>query len=193
VACPASDAVLQVPQQQCFKSDMPGGSFGNQPPFLCGPGQNASLVMSPIVKTLSISNKTPLAPALTTPAEPACEPCATQQPPGGEGRKPRIWALALGTAAIWHLDPAIAQMAEMVAVIACTDNKSLAKDAIAQMRTTADSLRSRIEPLPASALTKVVRRAEAACGAVLDKGVRVREVQASWDSFVACMKARRGA
>lgn len=142
------------------------------------------------MKTPFITNPT-LAQPLAVSAGLVREPCVTPQPPSEHGRKPRIWALALGTAAIWHIDPAIAEMAEMVAVIACTGNKSLAKDAITKMRTTADSLRSRIAPLPASALTKVVRRAEAACGAVLDKGVRVREVEASWDSFVACIKTRR--
>lgn len=107
-------------------------------------------------------------------------------------RHRRIWALALGTtAALWQLDPALTEMAEMITLIACASNKSVAKDAIAQMRVKAGQLRTRIEPLQASALTKVVRRAEAACGAVLDKGVRVREVQASWDHFMACVGARQ--
>lgn len=107
-------------------------------------------------------------------------------------RHRRIWALALGTtAAIWQLDPALTEMAEMVTLIACAGNKSMAKDAIMQLRTKAGQLRTRIEPLQASALTKVVRRAEAACGAVLDKGVRVKEVQASWDHFMACVRARQ--
>lgn len=106
------------------------------------------------------------------------------------GRSRRIWALALGTtAAIWQLDPALGEMAEMVSVIACAGNKSLAKDAILQMRSKAGELRAQIAPLPASALAKVVRRAEAACGAVLDKGVRVKEVQTSWDHFLSCVQA----
>lgn len=104
-------------------------------------------------------------------------------------RNKRMWALALGTAALWNLDPAFGEMAEMIGMIACAGNKTLAKDAITQMRSKADSLRAQIPPLPASALTKVVRRAEAACGAVLDKGVRVKEVQASWDHFIACVRA----
>ena len=82
-------------------------------------------------------------------------------------------------------------MANMVAATACAGNKSMAKDAIAQMRAQADELRARIAPLPASALAKVVRRAEAACGAVLDKGVRVREVQDSWNLFETCVRAPR--
>lgn len=145
------------------------------------------------VKITSISISTPIVQAAADSAGASSVAPATQQTSGEEGRKSRTWAIALGTAAIWHIDPAIAEMAEMVAMIACTGNKSLAKEPIAQMRATAESLRSRIPPLPASALAKVVRRAEAACGAVLDKGVRVREVEASWDSFVACIKARRGA
>ena len=104
-------------------------------------------------------------------------------------RRRRIWALALGTAALWQLDPAFIELADMVAFIACANNKTLAKDAILKMRSQAESLRATIAPLPASALSKVVRRAEAACGAVLDKGVRVREVQSSWDMFETCVKA----
>ena len=104
-------------------------------------------------------------------------------------RNKRMWALALGTAAVWHLDPALGEMAEMIGMIACAGNKTLAKDAITEMRSKADSLRAQIPPLPASALSKVVRRAEAACGAVLDKGVRMREVQASWDQFLTCVRA----
>ena len=106
-------------------------------------------------------------------------------------RQRRVWALALGTAALWQLDPAFVEMANMVAATACAGNKSMAKDAIAQMRAHADELRARIAPLPASALAKVVRRAEAACGAVLDKGVRVREVQDSWNLFETCVQAPR--
>lgn len=106
-------------------------------------------------------------------------------------RQRRVWALALGTAALWQLDPAFVEMANMVAATACAGNKSIAKDAIAQMRAQADELRARIAPLPASALAKVVRRAEAACGAVLDKGVRVREVQDSWNLFETCVRAPR--
>lgn len=104
-------------------------------------------------------------------------------------RNKRLWALALGTAAVWHLDPALGEMAEMIGMIACAGNKTLAKDAITELRSKADSLRAQIPPLPASALSKVVRRAEAACGAVLDKGVRMKEVQASWDQFLTCVRA----
>ena len=104
-------------------------------------------------------------------------------------RNKRLWVLALGTAAAWHLDPAFGEMAEMIGMIACAGNKTLARDAIMQMRAKADALRAQIPPLPGSALTKVVRRAEAACGAVLDKGVRVKEVQTSWDHFLACVRA----
>ena len=106
-------------------------------------------------------------------------------------RQRLVWVLALGTAALWQLDPAFAEMANMVAATACAGNKSMARDAIAQMRAQADDLRARIAPLPASALAKVVRRAEAACGAVLDKGVRVREVQDSWHLFETCVRAPR--
>ncbi|MFC5519568.1 hypothetical protein [Polaromonas jejuensis] len=104
-------------------------------------------------------------------------------------RQKRLWVLALGTAAVWHLNPAFGDMAQMIGMIACATSKGLSKDAIAQLRLTADSLRPQIAPLPAHALSLVVRRAEAACGAVLDKGARVKEVETSWDNFLACVQA----
>jgi hypothetical protein len=82
-------------------------------------------------------------------------------------------------------------MAELVGGIACSSNKSLIKDTIAELRRKAAALSKQVDPLPASALAKVVRRTEAAGGAVLDKGARVQEVQASWDHFLACLKARQ--
>lgn len=123
-------------------------------------------------------------PAALPDAEAATAPADAPAP-----RNKRMWALALGTAAAWHLDPALGEMAEMIGMIACAGNKTMAKDAIAEMRSKADSLRAQIPPLPASALSKVVRRAEAACGAVLDKGVRMKEVQVSWDQFLTCVRA----
>jgi hypothetical protein len=146
-------------------------------------GQNITLS---IQDTDTPSMKNP-SPPESLPADP--QPVGDAQAAAAPTRNKRLWVLALGTAALWNLDPAFGEMAEMIGMIACAGNKTLAKDAIAQMRSKADSLRAQIPPLPASALTKVVRRAEAACGAVLDKGVRVKEVQASWDHFVACVRA----
>jgi hypothetical protein len=103
-------------------------------------------------------------------------------------RDKRVWALALGSAAVWYLDPVLAEMAELVGGIACASNKSLVKDAIADMRLKADALRQQVGPLPASALSKVLRRTEAASGAVLDKGARLKELQTSWDDFLACLR-----
>ncbi|MDP1742644.1 hypothetical protein [Polaromonas sp.] len=111
------------------------------------------------------------------------------EPPAGPVRQKRAWALALGTAAVWYLDPALAEMAELVCGVACSANKSVARAAIANMRLKAAELRGQIGPLPASALAKVVRRTEAAGGAVLDKGARVQEVQTSWDHFLACLRS----
>ncbi|WP_341906156.1 hypothetical protein [Polaromonas sp. YR568] len=108
----------------------------------------------------------------------------------GPGTHKRLWVLALGTATAWHLDPALVELADMIAMTACANNKSLARDSIAQMRAKANSLRAQIPPLSASALAKVVRRAEAACGAVLDKGARVHEVQTSWEHFLTCVRVR---
>jgi hypothetical protein len=108
--------------------------------------------------------------------------------PGTEpARKKRAWALALGTAAVWYLEPALAEMAELVGGIACATNKSEIKDAIVQMRRKAASLHGQIDPLPASALAKVIRRTMAASGAVLNKGARIQEVQTSWEHFLNCL------
>ena len=109
--------------------------------------------------------------------------------PAGPVRQKRTWALALGTAAVWYLDPALAEMAELVCGVACSANKSVARDAIANMRLKATELRGQIGPLPASALAKVVRRTKAAGGAVLDKGARIQEVQTSWDHFLVCLRS----
>ncbi len=105
------------------------------------------------------------------------------------GPPKRAWALALGTAAVWYLDPVLVELAELIGGIALSNNKSLAKDAIAELRRKAADLRGQIGPLPASALAKVVRRTEAAGGAVLDKGARVKELQTSWDLFLACLRS----
>lgn len=124
---------------------------------------------------------------MKNPPPPAPEP-STEAP---SARSKRLWVLALGTAAAWQLDPSLIEMSELIGLTACAGNKSLAKDAIARMRARANSLRTQIGPLPASALAKVIRRAEAACGAVLDKGLRVKEVQTSWNHFLACLHLKQ--
>ena len=132
---------------------------------------------------------------MKTPTEtPTLHPPETVAPAAGSihvapTRDKRIWALALGTAAVWYLDPALAEMAELVGGIACASNKSLVRDDISDMRLKAGALRQQVGPLPASALAKVVRRTEAASGAVLDKGARMKELQASWDHFLACLRS----
>lgn len=125
---------------------------------------------------------------------PTVQPPETAAPDAGSvhvapTRDKRMWALTLGTAAVWYLDPALAEMAQLVGGIACASNKSQIKDAIADMHLKADAMRQQVGPLPASALAKVVRRTEAASGAVLDKGARLKELQASWDLFLACLRS----
>lgn len=136
---------------------------------------------------LSISMKSPT-------EMPTLHPPETVAPVAGSfhvapTRDKRIWALALGTAAVWYLDPTLAEMAELVGGIACASNKSQVKEAISDMRLKAGAMRQQVGPLPASALAKVVRRTEAASGAVLDKGARMKELQASWDHFLACLRS----
>ena len=121
---------------------------------------------------------------MTSPPAPEFQTAAAGTSPA---RQKRVWALVLGTAAVWYLDPALTEMAELVCGVACSGNKSKVKDTIADMRRKAADLRRQIGPLPASALAKVVRRTEAAGGAVLDKGARIREVQTSWEYFLACL------
>jgi hypothetical protein len=125
---------------------------------------------------------------MTHPTEPHNPPAQAASAAAAEPPK-RVWALALGTAAVWYLDPVLVEMAELVGGIALSNNKSLAKDAITEMRRKAAELGRQIGPLPASALAKVVRRTEAAGGAVLDKGARVKELQTSWDHFLACLRS----
>lgn len=123
---------------------------------------------------------------MTSPPAPEFQTAAAATDPA---RQKRVWALVLGTAAVWYLDPALAEMADLVCGIACSGNKSKVKDAIADMRRKAADLRGQIGLLPASALAKVVRRTEAAGGAVLDKGARIQEVQTSWEHFLACLRS----
>ena len=125
---------------------------------------------------------------MTTPPITPSESAPPVVPVASPVRQKRVWALALGSAAAWYLDPALSEMAELVGGIACSANKSLVKDTIADMRRKAADMRSRIGPLSASALAKVVRRTEAAGGAVLDKGARIQELQTSWDHFLACLR-----
>jgi hypothetical protein len=106
-------------------------------------------------------------------------------------RKRRNWSLTLGTAEVWRQDPAFAELAEMVLRLSGANNKINAKNEIGEMRIKAQALRERVPPLTASALVKVIRRTEAACGAVLDKGARVQELQASWDHFLACLQSKQ--
>jgi len=80
-------------------------------------------------------------------------------------------------------------MAELVGGVALSNNKAMARGAIAEMRRKAAQLRRQMAPLPASALAKVVRRSEAAGGAVLNKGARMRELQSSWDDLLACLRS----
>lgn len=124
---------------------------------------------------------------MTTPA--LLHPNESAEPGDDVVRQKRAWVLVLGTAAVWYLDPALAEMAELVCGIAGSTNKSHVKDAIVKMRRKAEALTSQIEPLPASALAKVVRRTEAAGGAVLDKGARIQEVQTSWEHFLNCLQS----
>lgn len=108
-------------------------------------------------------------------------------------RKRRVWNVTLAAAEVWEQNPAFKELAKMVLDISRTNNKINSKDAISKMRSKADILRNGMPPLTASALTKVIRRTEAACGAVLDKGARVKEVEASWDHFLACLQSKSDA
>jgi hypothetical protein len=122
-------------------------------------------------------------------SSPPESPTGTSGPLAEPAPSPRGWALALGTAAVWYLEPALAEMAELVGGVALSNNKSMARGAITEMRRKAAELRGQLAPLPASALAKVVRRTEAAGGAVLNKGARMRELQTSWDDFLACLRS----
>lgn len=107
-----------------------------------------------------------------------------------KGKEKRSWPLALKCGVVWPMEPSLGEIADMIKLIACASNKAATKSAIAQLRANAESLRKQMAPLCASALIKVVRRAEAACGAVLDKGARIKEVETSWNLFMACVSVK---
>jgi len=107
-----------------------------------------------------------------------------------KGKEKRSWPLALKCGVVWPMEPSLGEIADMIKLIACASNKAATKTAIAQLRANAESLRRQMAPLCASALVKVVRRAEAACGAVLDKGARIKEVETSWNLFMACVSVK---
>jgi hypothetical protein len=122
-------------------------------------------------------------------SSPPESPAGTTGPLAAPAQSPRAWALALGTAAVWYLEPALAEMAELVGGVALSNNKTMARGSITEMRRKAAELRRQLAPRPASALAKVVRRSEAAGGAVLNKRARMRDLQTSWDDFLACLRS----
>ena len=113
-----------------------------------------------------------------------------QQLPMPAAEQPDRWVLALDSAAVWHLDPALAELARLISQVAGAPHKTAVKQAIRQLRSQAEALRLQIAPLPASALSKLVRRCESASGVVLDKGARFNDVQAAWDHFVVCLRLK---
>ena len=149
-------------------------------PHLCVYKISASLIDFNVPMKKSLSS---LSPARPTVATGGATPLPTAAAPGR-------WTLALDSTAVWHLDPALAEIALLTTRVACASHKAAAKDMTLQLRVKADALRLQMAPLPASALSKVVRRTEAASGTVLDKGARLHEVQAAWDDFVVCLRLK---
>ncbi|MES2977025.1 MAG: hypothetical protein V4731_01255 [Pseudomonadota bacterium] len=102
----------------------------------------------------------------------------------------RVWVMALAGAAAWQFDPALSEMAELVTAVACSGNKSVTQNTIAHLRSHAESARVTMAPLQARLLSRLLRRTEAACGAVLDKRARLEEVQAAWTDLLTCLNLK---
>lgn len=101
------------------------------------------------------------------------------------------WLLALGSAALWQLDPALAELGAFACAVACASSQELARESVLQMRAHAASLRRRVSPLSARAMARVVRNAERASGQVLDKKAKLRDLQSSWDDLLHCLHLTR--
>lgn len=100
----------------------------------------------------------------------------------------RPWLVVLGTAAVCSFDPQLLELAELAASVAAAGTQDVAKGNVAELRSRARDLNRKLAPMAARALSRVVRRAERACGSVVDKRARVAELQASWDDLLTCLQ-----
>ena len=100
----------------------------------------------------------------------------------------RPWLVVLGTAALCSFDPLLLEFADLAVAVATAGTQGVAKADVNQLRAKARDLNRKLAPMAARALSRVVRRAERACGSVVDKRARVAELQASWDDLLTCLQ-----
>lgn len=105
----------------------------------------------------------------------------------GAGASTRAWLLAAGSAALWQIDPALVELAELAGSVALSSTQGMARESAAQLRERAASLQRRLAPMGARAVDRVVRRAERASGSVLDKRARLKELKDSWNDLLTCL------
>jgi hypothetical protein len=99
--------------------------------------------------------------------------------------------MAMGATTLWQADPALMELGTMACAVAFANSQELARESAARLHAHAASLRRRISPMSARALSRVVRKAERASGQVLDKKGKLRELQASWDDLMHCLRITR--
>jgi hypothetical protein len=104
--------------------------------------------------------------------------------------QPAGWIMALGTGALYHLDPALVELAELAVTVAGASTQAAAREHLVALRTKARDMRRQMHPMAARALSRVVRRAERASGGVVDKRARLKEFQATWHELLACLAHR---
>ncbi|MGE0333366.1 MAG: hypothetical protein AB7P37_22005 [Ramlibacter sp.] len=103
----------------------------------------------------------------------------------------KTWLLAVGSVALWQIDPALVELGELAGSVALSSSQGMARESAAQLRDRAAALQKRLAPMGARALDRVVRRAERASGGVLDKRARLKELQDSWNDLLTCLRLTR--
>lgn len=78
----------------------------------------------------------------------------------------------------------VTRLRQLVDAVASARTKHEARPGVTQLRAETRQLRRLLPPMAASALARVTRDAEAASGTVFDKGLRLAELQESWELLV---------
>ena len=82
------------------------------------------------------------------------------------------------------LATSVIRLRELVDTVAAARTKHEARPGVAELRAETRQLRRLLPPMAASVLARVTREAEAASGTVFDKGLRLAELQESWELLV---------
>lgn len=112
---------------------------------------------------------------------------ADEPGPDSPSEATKAWLLAVGSAALWQIDPALVELGELACSVAFSSTQGVARESATQLRESAAALQKRLTPMGAGAVDRVVRRAERASGSVLDKRARLKELQNSWNDLLTCL------